>query len=37
MISTNDVKRYCREDITQIKNYDLAIADKENMWQCCCY
>lgn len=28
------VKRFCRDDISLIKNYDLAIADNTQMWDC---
>ena len=33
MIS-NKVKYYCKDDISKIKNYEQAINDKENMWDC---
>jgi prophage tail gpP-like protein len=28
------IKRYCREDISLIKNYEQAINDKEHKWEC---
>ena len=34
MINENLVRKYCKEDISKIKNYDLAIADKTQTWQC---
>ena len=34
MISNKRVKRYCREDISLINNYDKAIADKSQIWVC---
>ena len=34
MISENQVKKYCREDISLIENYDKAIADNTQTWQC---
>ena len=34
MIRKKNVKRYCRDDISKIENYDKAIADKKNMWDC---
>ena len=34
MISIEKAKRYCREDISHIKNYELAIADNERVWEC---
>ena len=34
MISINSVKKYCRDDISLIKNYNLAIADKKQQWYC---
>lgn len=33
MISEH-VKEYCRDDISKIENYELAIADTEHKWQC---
>ena len=33
MISKTAIK-YCRDDISNIENYDKAIADKENIWHC---
>ena len=34
MISENQVKKYCREDISLIENYDKAINDKTQTWEC---
>lgn len=34
MICLEKAKQYCRENITKIKNYDLAIADNTQMWDC---
>lgn len=34
MIKLKTVKKYCREDIALIENYEEAIADKENSWDC---
>ena len=34
MINESKVKKYCKEDISKIKNYDLAIADKTQVWEC---
>ena len=34
MINEKQVKKFCKEDITKIKNYDLAIADKTQTWDC---
>lgn len=34
MISENYVKRYCCEDISKIENYDKAIADTTQVWEC---
>lgn len=34
MINKYKIKTYCRDNISKIKNYDKAIADKENMWEC---
>lgn len=34
MISENQVKKYCREDISLIENYDKAISDKTQTWDC---
>lgn len=28
------VKKYCKDDISLIENYDKAIADKDNIWDC---
>ena len=34
MISTRTAKAYCRDDISLIENYDKAIADKSQVWDC---
>ena len=34
MISKRSAKAYCRDDISLIENYDKAIADKTQVWQC---
>lgn len=34
MISENQVKKYCREDISLIENYENAINDKTQTWDC---
>ncbi len=35
MVSIESVRKYCkRSDIPFIENYQQAIADKENMWEC---
>ena len=34
MISENQVKKYCREDISLIENYEKAINDKTQTWDC---
>lgn len=34
MISEKQVKRYCKEDISNIENYDKAIADTSQTWEC---
>ena len=34
MISENNARMYCCEDISNIENYELAVSDKENMWDC---
>ena len=34
MISTRTAKAYCRDDISLIENYDKAIADKTQVWDC---
>ena len=34
MICENNARTYCCEDISNIENYDKAIADTENMWDC---
>ena len=33
MIGTN-VKYFCKDDITKIENYELAMADTEEVWHC---
>ena len=34
MINEKVARRYCKEDISKIKNYDKAIADTTKTWQC---
>ena len=34
MIALENVKRFCREDISKIENYDKAINDKTQTWHC---
>lgn len=34
MIDVRRAKRYCKEDISKIENYDKAIADKTQTWEC---
>lgn len=34
MINEKLAKIYCKEDISKIKNYDLAIADTTQIWDC---
>lgn len=34
MISTKSLKRYCCEDIRNIENYEEAVADKTQLWEC---
>lgn len=34
MISAKTVKKYCSEDISNIENYDKAIADTTQTWDC---
>ena len=34
MISEKIAKSYCKDDISLIENYDKAIADKTQVWQC---
>ena len=34
MINEHKVKQYCREDISLIENYDKAISDSTQTWQC---
>ena len=34
MINEMQAKKYCKEDLSKIKNYDKAIADKTHTWHC---
>ena len=34
MINENKAKRFCREDISLIENYDKAINDATGVWHC---
>ena len=34
MINERNVKRFCKEDLTKIENYEQAIADTTQTWQC---
>lgn len=34
MIADYNAKKYCRDDIKLIENYEQAINDKENIWEC---
>ena len=34
MICKYNVKKYSRDDISKIENYEQAINDKENKWDC---
>ena len=34
MIDEKRARRYCKEDLSKIKNYDLAIADTTQTWHC---
>ena len=34
MINEYSVRSFCKEDISKIKNYDLAIADTTQVWHC---
>lgn len=34
MINLQTIKKYCNGDITKIENYDKAMSDKINTWQC---
>lgn len=34
MISKSSVYKYCRDDISQIENYQKAVADKVHVWPC---
>ena len=34
MINERSAKKYCKEDISKIKNYDKAIADTTQVWHC---
>lgn len=33
-INIKNVKRFCKDDISKIENYDKAIADNTNVWVC---
>ena len=34
MINEKQARKFCKEDISKIKNYDAAIADKTQTWHC---
>lgn len=34
MISKTQARKFCRQDISLIENYELAISDKERTWDC---
>lgn len=34
MICSKTAKRFCKEDLSKIENYNKAMADKENTWHC---
>ena len=34
MINEYQAKRYCKEDLSKIENYDKAIADTSQIWDC---
>ena len=34
MISEKQARKYCYQDISLIENYEQAVADKENLWDC---
>ena len=34
MINEKNAKKFCKEDISKIKNYDLAVADTTQVWDC---
>ena len=34
MINVKQAKKFCKEDISKIKNYDKAIADTTQVWHC---
>ena len=34
MISEEQVKRYCCDELSKIENYELAVEDNVNMWHC---
>ena len=34
MIDEKRARKYCKEDLSKIKNYELAIADKNQTWEC---
>ena len=34
MINEHNAKKFCKEDISKIENYDKAIADTTQVWDC---
>ena len=34
MINENQARKFCKEDLSKIKNYDKAIADTTQVWDC---
>lgn len=34
MISESSAKQFCKDDINKIENYEQAINDKDNLWDC---
>ena len=34
MINERQARKFCKEDLSKIKNYDLAIADTTQTWHC---
>lgn len=34
MIAEYNARKYCKDDISKIENYEEAINDKENIWEC---
>jgi hypothetical protein len=34
MINLREVKKYCKEDVSLIENYDIAMNDKSQTWHC---